>query len=128
MKVFSREKYEESAAYRMSPATKTLRDFIRGTFGYDWTDVCDGMEVIDGKCDRCSIDDAWCIDVPRYKIEIACDDNKVTTAKLIVKGKTVKEATARKHPDDKFDLKIAASIALGRLFEKKCKDERGRKA
>lgn len=72
------------------------------------------------------MEDEWCIDAPEYKVEIACVGN-VTTAKLIVKGKTVKKATTRKHPDDKFDIKIAANVALGRLFVKKRKDERGGK-
>lgn len=126
MKVFSKKKYEEIAAYRMNPAAKALRDMIRNTFGKDWTDVCDGKEVINGKCAGFSVEDEWCIDMPRYKIEITCE-GKVTTAKLIVNDKTVKKATTWKHPDDKFNIKIAASVALGRLFAKKRKDERGGK-
>lgn len=56
---------------------------------------------------------------PAYKIEIYYDGEKVTTARMIVNGKIVKKATARRNPEDKFDFKKGATLAFERLFEKK---------
>lgn len=56
---------------------------------------------------------------PAYKIEISYDGEKVTTARMIVNGKIVKKATARRNPEDKFDFKKGATLAFERLFEKK---------
>lgn len=53
----------------------------------------------------------------KYKVEIECDGT-TTTAKLIVDGKEVKSATAKKHPDDKFNLKLGMETVFGRLWEK----------
>ena len=57
------------------------------------------------------------IPTAKYKVEIECDGT-TTTAKLIVDGKEVKSATAKKHPDDKFNLKLGMETAVGRLWEK----------
>lgn len=60
-----------------------------------------------------------------YTIIISCDGNDVTTAKMIINGKIVKETRAKRNPEDKFDFKIASNVAFDRLFErvKEEKDE-----
>lgn len=58
----------------------------------------------------------------KYKVEIECDGT-TTTAKLIVDGKEVKSTTAKKHPDDKFSLRMGMETAFGRLWEKTEKKE-----
>lgn len=52
----------------------------------------------------------------KYKIEIVCDGDKVTVAKMIINGETVKTAEARRNPTDKFNFRIGAEYAFGRLF------------
>ena len=54
-----------------------------------------------------------------YTIVINCNGNDVTTAKMIINGKVVKETHAKRNPEDKFDFKIGSRIAFDRLFEKK---------
>lgn len=53
------------------------------------------------------------------KHEITITSNGVeTTATFAVKGKVIKTATARCHPEDRFDFHKGAEIAFNRLFEK----------
>lgn len=54
-----------------------------------------------------------------YKIVIECDGNDVTNAKMIVNGKIVKSAKAKRNPIDKFNFVTGARLAFDRLFEKK---------
>lgn len=54
----------------------------------------------------------------KYQIIIECDGGKTTTARMIVDGREVKHAKARRSPDDKFSLATGAKIAFDRLFEK----------
>lgn len=54
----------------------------------------------------------------RYQILIESDGD-TTTAKMIVNGKEVKSAQAKRNPDDKPNWKIGAEMAFGRLFGKK---------
>ena len=58
-----------------------------------------------------------------YTIVINCNGNDVTTAKMIINGKIVKETRAKRNPEDKFDFKIGSRIAFDRLFERVRKDE-----
>lgn len=58
---------------------------------------------------------------PKYRITIDCD-GRVTTARLIVGGQTVKATKAVLSPDDKFSLPIGTRVAFERLWEKKPKD------
>lgn len=58
-----------------------------------------------------------------YKIIIECDGNDVTTAKMIINGKTVKESKAKRNPQDKFDFKIASELAFNRLFNREKRKE-----
>lgn len=58
-----------------------------------------------------------------YTIVINCNGNDVTTAKMIINGKVVKETRAKRNPEDKFDFKVGARIAFDRLFERVLKDE-----
>ena len=53
-----------------------------------------------------------------HKIEIYYDGEKVTTARMIVNGKIVKEATSRRNPEDKFDFAKGATLAFNRLFKR----------
>lgn len=55
---------------------------------------------------------------PRYKIVIECDGT-TTTARMEINGKEVKTAKAKRNPADKFDWRIGAETAFGRLFGKK---------
>lgn len=55
---------------------------------------------------------------PLYEIHILSDGVK-TTATYIEKGEVKQTAETRKHPDDKFDMKVGAETVLQRLFEKK---------
>ena len=58
-----------------------------------------------------------------YTIVINCNGNDITTAKMIINGKVVKETHAKRNPGDKFDFKIGSRIAFDRLFERVRKDE-----
>lgn len=55
----------------------------------------------------------------KYKIEIVCDGDKVTVARMIINGVAVKVAEARRNPKDKFNFRIGAEQAFARLFAKK---------
>lgn len=125
MKIFSKDKYiREIGMYD-----------DRTYFQYgNWVDECDGKAVNYGYCGDYQISDRWCIDVPeavnckcavkstpaRYKITIECDGT-TTNARMEINGKQVKTAHAKRNPADKFNWRIGAETALGRLFEKKCK-------
>ena len=52
----------------------------------------------------------------KYKIEIVCDGDKVTVAKMIINGETVKTAEAHRNTTDKFNFRIGAEYAFDRLF------------
>ena len=52
----------------------------------------------------------------KYKIEIVCDGDKVTVAKMIINGETVKTAEAHRNSTDKFNFRICAEYAFDRLF------------
>ena len=54
----------------------------------------------------------------RYEIKISVDGD-LTTAEMIVDGKAVKTATAKRNPADKFNFRKGAELAFTRLFAKK---------
>ena len=56
--------------------------------------------------------------IKRYQIIIDCDGD-TTAAKMIVNGKEVKTARAKRNPADKFNWKLAADLAFGRLWGEK---------
>lgn len=58
----------------------------------------------------------------RYEIKISVDGD-LTTAEMIVDGETVKHATAKRNPADKFNFKTGAELAFTRLFAKKTKEK-----
>lgn len=58
----------------------------------------------------------------RYEIKISVDGD-LTTAEMIVDGKTVKTATAKRNPADKFNFKKGAELAFARLFAKKVEEK-----
>lgn len=58
----------------------------------------------------------------RYEIKIVVDGD-LTTAEMIVDGETVKTATAKRNPADKFNFKTGAELAFTRLFAKKTKEK-----
>lgn len=60
--------------------------------------------------------------VNNYEIKISLDGD-VTTAEMIVNGKVVKSAKAKRNPVDKFDFAIGAKLAFERLFEREQKVE-----
>lgn len=55
---------------------------------------------------------------PLYEIHILSDGVK-TKATYVEQGEVKQTAETRKHPDDKFDMKVGAETVLQRLFEKK---------
>ncbi len=55
------------------------------------------------------------IESHRCQIIIDCDGD-ITTARMIINGKEVKAARAKRNPDDPFNWKLAAYLAFNRLF------------
>lgn len=55
---------------------------------------------------------------PIYRIIIDCDGNN-TKAYMIINGKEVKTAAAKRNPKDKHDWKMAAHVAFDRLWQRK---------
>lgn len=51
----------------------------------------------------------------RYQIIIDCYGD-TTTARMVINGKEVKTAQAKRNPADKFNWKLAADLAFGRLW------------
>ena len=66
----------------------------------------------------CSVEYKDLIESTRYQIIIDCDGD-TTTAKMIINGKEVKAAKAKRNPDDPFNWKLAASLAFNRLWGEK---------
>lgn len=60
---------------------------------------------------------------PKYQIIIESDGN-TTTAKMVVDGKEVKAATAKRNPVDKANWHIGAQTAFDRLWAKQEKPEK----
>lgn len=126
---FSKEKCVKTLSKaHIESAKRTKERFGINPLG--WMDECDGAEMIEGGWmiapDGCkyACNEKWTVEKKpeiesAYKIEITYDGEKVTTARMTVNGKVVKEATARRNPEDKFDFKKGASLAFDRLFERK---------
>lgn len=87
----------------------------RLSFG-DGTKGCEGWQVIDFKD---------IIDKPihNYQIIIDCDGD-TTTCKMIINGKEVKAAQAKRNPADKFNWKLGAELAFSRLWGEKKAEKR----
>lgn len=87
----------------------TIRDITAGCYSMeeDYNEYLGGWfwheDMIDGLADE-------------HKIVITTDGKK-TTAKLYDGKKFIKEATAKCSPEDEFDFKIGAELAVERLFE-----------
>lgn len=62
----------------------------------------------------------------RYQITIE-SDGETTTAKMVVNGKEVKQATAKRNPADKPNWHIGAQTAFDRLWQKQPKPEKLKK-
>lgn len=123
MKIFSKEKFFE----------------VEGREDYDWIveagipekkqwlTMCDGKTKEECEKEGWRICDEWCIEKgeekrTRYEIKISADGD-LTTAEMIVEGKIVKTATAKRNPADKFNFKTGAELAFTRLFAKKTKEK-----
>lgn len=145
MKVFSREKYIADLGIQMYNANSCWIDRCHGMPVTD--DRCVGT---DGT--TYYIHDSWCEEIPeqsdseaiiaahakaaverikkffgleKYKIIITSDGDN-TTAKMIINGREVKSATAKRNPQDKPNWHIGAKTAFDRLFEgKKAKKRTG---
>jgi hypothetical protein len=63
---------------------------------------------------------------PCYQITIDCDGD-TTPARMIVIGKEVKTATAKRNPADKANWRIGAQTAFDRLWQKREKQEEEKK-
>lgn len=72
---------------------------------------------------RTIVDFSQIINPSRYQIIIETDGNS-TTAKMIVNGKEVKQATAKRNPADKANWRTGAQTAFDRLWEKQEKPEK----
>lgn len=59
----------------------------------------------------------------KYRITIESDGD-TTTAKMIVNGKEVKQATAKRNPNDKANWRTGAQVAFDRLWAKQPKPEK----
>lgn len=59
----------------------------------------------------------------RYQIVIESDGD-TTTAKMVVKGREIKTATAKRNPADKANWRTGAQVAFDRLWEKQTKPEK----
>lgn len=64
------------------------------------------------------IDFADIAHINRYQIIIDCAGD-TTTARMVINGKEVKTAQAKRNPADKFNWKLAADLAFGRLLGEK---------
>ena len=62
-------------------------------------------------------------DAPRYQIVIESDGD-TTTAKMVVNGKEVKQATAKRNPADKANWRTGAQVAFDRLWAKQPKPKK----
>lgn len=63
----------------------------------------------------------------KYQIIIESDGN-TTTAKMVVNGKEVKTATAKRNPADKANWRTGAQVAFDRLWQKQEKPKKPTKA
>ena len=55
-----------------------------------------------------------------YNKIVITTDGKTTTAKLYENNKVIKTATANCSPEDEFDFKVGAELAVNRLISKPC--------
>lgn len=69
------------------------------------------------------VDFSQIINPTKYQI-IIDSDGDITTAKMVVNGKEVKTATAKRNPIDKANWHIGAQVAFDRLWQKKEKPEK----
>lgn len=76
--------------------------FGQGNIGYVQWQVIDFKDIADKP-------------IRNYQIIIDCDGD-ITTAKMIINGKEVKTAQAKRNPADKFNWKLAADLAFVRLW------------
>lgn len=105
----------DSACDYTPPAADDLC-IVFGTFGAEtlsWGNserfACKGFRVVD-------FHDITAKSRHRYQIIIDCDGD-TTTAKMIVNGKEVKTAQAKRNPADKFNVRIGAEFAFERLWK-----------
>lgn len=92
----------------------TMKGFDNGRLGqssFPYCEVCVNFDEID------------LFPYSRYQITIDCDGD-TTTAKMIVNGKEVKTATAKRNPADKANWRIGAQTAFDRLWKKQEKPEK----
>ena len=77
----------------------------------DGVPIIDYKDFVDEKAPAC------------YQITITCDGT-VTTATMVINGREIKTAIARRNPADKFDWKKGAALAFDRLWDGKKKAEK----
>lgn len=65
-------------------------------------------------------------DAPRYQIVIESDGD-TTTAKMVVNGREIKTATAKRNPADKANWRTGAQVAFDRLWQKQEKPDKQKK-
>ena len=91
----------------------TIRDVVAGCYSMeeDYNEYLDGWfwyeDMIDGLADERKI--------------IITTDGKITKARLYNGKKLEKTATAKCSPEDEFDFKIGAKLAVKRLFKEEKK-------
>lgn len=69
MKVFSKEKYKARMKEFAEEITdEDIKESVEKIYEWsiepgNWADVCDGLEVVDGRIAEFYITDTWCLDV-----------------------------------------------------------------
>lgn len=77
----------------------------------DGVPIIDYKDFVDEKAPAC------------YQITITCDGT-VTTATMVINGRKIKTAIARRNPADKFDWRKGAELAFERLWNSQRKAEK----
>lgn len=96
--------FEDCTTYRMK------EDIAERCGGWNWHE-----EMIDGLAEEST--------KPKHSITIT-SDGKTTTAVFTVDGREVKKGIAKCSPEDKFNFKTGAELALERMWGKKEQKEK----
>lgn len=92
----------------------SMKAFNDGRLGHHWRQIADACVDFD-EIDLSS--------AHRYQIVIESDGD-TTTAKMVVNGKEVKTATAKRNPADKANWRTGAQVAFDRLWQKQEKPKK----
>ncbi len=118
---------EAKGLHWLSGSKATQKNYPAETIEYYNDGVFGGLsftrhDQLDRLAGRTIVDFSQIINPHACQITIDYDGD-TTTAKMIVNGKTVKTATAKRNPADKANWHIGAQLAFDRLWERKKKNE-----